>query len=243
MLGTSRVMGAPQSLAPEKCQCEEPGHGFARMTLERGSHFSVIKMMTSKKQKITASKEGLKLSGVPARPLQEGLFRDRGLDIGSWPRWLVTASLILHPSSGRMLERPLSSSNGEDRDVVDVIHLCSNNEIKAELPVRPSPAFGPALCPDDRGSGVYFFQRHKDREREGELCCSLRLADSTSKEQVCSVACLASCSSPEHQLWPFATYCVTKVTVLSCCLFLTFAHNSKLHVQCNSSSLILLKLC
>lgn len=65
-----------------------------------------------------------------------------------------------------MLERPNSPNSGEDRedrDVVDVILLHSNNEIKVGLPVRPSPGFGPALCSDDRGSRLYFFQRERDK--------------------------------------------------------------------------------
>lgn len=143
------------------------------------------------------------------------------LNIGSRPRWLVAASLISHPSSGRMLERPNSPNSGEDRDVVDVILLCSNNEIKAGLPVSPSPDFCPALCADDRGSGLYFFQI-------GSVCCSLRQADSTSSEQVCSMAYMASCPSPDiHgyfrvlQPWPFARYSVTEITVAvltpTCC--------------------------
>ena len=95
-----------------------------------------------------------------------------------------------------MLERPNTPNSGEDRDVVDVILLRSNNEIKAGLPVSPSPGVGPALCPDDRGSGLYFFQR--EREIEG-VCYSLRQADSTSREQVCSMACMASQPSPDIQ--------------------------------------------
>lgn len=126
-----------------------------------------------------------------------------------------------------MLERPNSPNSGEDRDAVDVILLRSNNEIKAEVPVSPSPGFGPALCPDDRGSGLYFFQGERERE-VGGVCYSLRLADSTSREQVCSMACMASRPSPDiqgyfrvPQPWPCARYCVTEITVAlrspTCC--------------------------
>ena len=153
--------------------------------------------------------EEFELSGVPVRQVQEDLVRDTG----SWPRWLVVTSLISHPSSGRMLERPNSSTSAEDRDV---ILRSGNNEIKARLPVSPSPDFGLALCPDDRGSGLNFSQI----EREG-VCYSPGPSDSTSREQVCSVACLASSPSPDtrgvflfqmSQPWPFATYCVTEIT-------------------------------
>lgn len=116
-----------------------------------------------------------------------------------------------------MLEKPKSSSSGEDRDKVDVILL--NNEIKAGLPVSPSPGSGLALCPDDRGSG-FLSEREIERGREGARY-GLRLADSTSREQVCSVACLASRPSPDTQgisdcTGIFARYYVTEMTVHVC---------------------------
>lgn len=92
-----------------------------------------------------------------------------------------------------MLERPNSSASGEDRDV---ILRSSNNEIKAGLPVSLSPGFGLALCPDDRGSELNPFQRERER---GGVFYGLRQADSTSREQVCSMACLASGPLPDTQ--------------------------------------------
>lgn len=72
---------------------------------------------------------------------------------------------MLKPSSGRMLEMlvPYTTSE-EDRDMVDVIHLCSNNEIKAGLPVRQSTDSGLALSPYDReeeGNFIHSFFRKK----------------------------------------------------------------------------------
>lgn len=119
-------------------------------------------MMTCKKNRLS-QKDALEFSGGPVRQVQEELFRDKGLNIGSWPRWLVAASLISHPSSGRMLERPNSPNGREDRDMAYVILLHCNNEIKAGLPVSLSPDFDLALCPNDRGSGLHFFQEERER--------------------------------------------------------------------------------
>lgn len=44
-----------------------------------------------------ATEEAAGLSGVPVRQVQEDLVRDRALNIGSRPRWRVTASFIRHP--------------------------------------------------------------------------------------------------------------------------------------------------
>lgn len=44
--------------------------------LSMGNHFSMIKMMTCKKQFTT--EEEFELSGVPVRQVQEDLVRDRG---------------------------------------------------------------------------------------------------------------------------------------------------------------------
>lgn len=157
-LGNKHCNGAPQSLASEQSQQEfkeragrqscsallfllvvmEKFHMFNFIAhnggfLSRGNNFSMINIMACKKR-ITAEEE-LELSCVPVRQVQEDLVRD----IGSRPRWLVAASLILHPSPGRMLKRTSSPNSGEDRDVVDDIPLHSNNDIKAKLPVRLSP--------------------------------------------------------------------------------------------------------
>lgn len=62
--------------------------------------------------------------------------------------------------------------------------------------------------------------RERERQRGRGVRHSLRLADSTSREQVCSMACMASCPSPDIQSyfrvpqpWPCARFCVTEITV------------------------------
>lgn len=79
-----------------------------------------------------------------------------------------------------MLEKPVPvTTGGEDRDVVGVIPLCCNNEIKAGLPVRPSPGLALALYLDDRGSGLFylfFFEKvgvFQSLRQDGSMCRAL----------------------------------------------------------------------
>lgn len=97
--------------------------------------------------------------------IQEDLVRDRGFEHRKLDQMACRRILNFALLLGRMLERPNSPNSGGDRDTVDVILLCSNNEIKVGRPVSPSPGFGSALSPNDRGSGLYFLSG-----REG-VCC------------------------------------------------------------------------
>lgn len=102
---------------------------------------------------------------------------------------------------------------------MDVILLHGNNEIKARLPVSPSPGLA-WLCVQMTEEVALCLS---DTESKPMMC--LRLVDSTSREQVCDAACLASCPSLDirsyfrmSQCWLFARYHIVKnngVVILS----------------------------
>lgn len=176
-------------------------------------------------------------SGVPVSQVQEDSVRDEVFKHRKLAQMACRSVPDAPPQAGcwegRAPPRPssLNCKRGQGRSGCHPPPPSRNNEIKAWLPVSRPPGFSSALCRRDRGCVLHFSQT--DRQTEGRQAGRLTEggwkwgavargpADSTSREQVCSVACLASLALTGRvglfqcvaQLWISARLCVGDINV------------------------------